>query len=192
MTKYYLHIPSIPVFVPDSLNRLIIGLVLRYRKKRYGFAFRRIKLSQGKFAIVDPQDYEKLIGYPWYAAKDLYTFYAQRKETGKTIKMHRQIMNPPPGLFVDHINHNGLDNRRANLRIATRLENSRNRRSLNPGISKYKGVAQSKSGNRWFASIGCEGRRIHLGSFKSETDAAKAYDKAAKELFGQFAALNFE
>jgi hypothetical protein len=192
----------IPIFVPAVLVRLTIAISLFYRKKRYGYEFRRIKLNKGKpvgakrcedrYAIVDVEDYEKLIGYPWYAAKDVYTFYAQRKENGKTIKMHRQIMNPPPGFFVDHKNHNGLDNRKANLRIATRIENSCNRRRLKLGISKYKGVAKTKSGYRWFAYIGHKGKRIHLGSFTSEEDAAKAYDEAAKLLFGQFAFLNFD
>lgn len=193
MAKYNIHIPDIPVFVPDSLDRLMISLLLRYRKRHYGFAFRKIKLSQGKYAIVDPEDYEKLIGYVWYAANALCTFYAQRNENGKSVRMHRQIMNPPAGLFVDHQNHNGLDNRKANLQIVTPAENTYNKRKERGLVSsKYKGVSFRKRLNKWTAYISYRGRRINLGCFDDEIDAAKAYDEAAKELFGRFASLNFE
>jgi len=193
MAKYYLHIPRIPVFVPDSLDRLMVRLLLRYRKRHYGFPFRRIKLSQGKYAIVDPEDYEKLIGYVWYAANALCTFYAQRNENGKSVRMHRQIMNPPAGFFVDHENHNGLDNRKANLQIVTPAENTYNKRKEKGSVSsRYKGVSFRKSRNKWTAYISYRGRRINLGCFDDEIDAAKAYDEAAKELFGKFAFLNFE
>ncbi len=192
MVKYYIQIPHIPFFVPDSLERLIISLVLRHRKKHYGFAFRRIKLTQGKYAIVDPEDYEKLIGYNWFAVKDLHTFYAQRNENGKTIKMHRQIMNPPPGRFVDHENHEGLDNRKANLRIATPAENSRNRKKQSSkSSSRYKGVYLAKETKKWRAAIYHNNECIHLGYFENEEDAAKAYDQAARLYHGEFASLNF-
>jgi hypothetical protein len=192
MPKYYIQIPAVSFYVPAFLDHLAVAVLLRYRKRCYGFTFRKIKLTQGKYAIVDPEDYEKLIGYPWYAAKSPRTFYARRYENGKTIKMHRQIMNPPPGLFVDHENHNGLDNRKANLKIATPTENARNRRPKSgKSGSIYKGVRRNKKLNKWRAVICYNGKYIHLGYFDDEKQAAKAYDEAAKELFGRFAFLNF-
>jgi len=96
-------------------------------------------------------------------------------------------------LVVDHINGNGLDNRKANLRLATRRQNQFNRRQrCDAVLSKYKGVTFRKKTNKWLVRIGYCGRRINLGLFDNETDAAKAYDEAAKELFGEFAALNFK
>jgi hypothetical protein len=193
VTKYYLHIPSIPVFVPDSLNRLIIGLVLRYRKKRYGFAFRRIKLTQGKYAIVDPEDFDNLNQYKWCIKMDRYTYYAQRRGIGRmTIYMHKQIMPPTEGFFVDHINHRGFDNRRANLRLATRSQNNCNRRRRNCCDSlKFRGVFRDKTRGKWMVCISCRGKHIYLGRFDNEIQAAKAYDEAAKKYHGDFAVLNF-
>jgi len=150
-----------------------------------------IPLTQDKFAIVDAQDYEWLSKYKWYALKDKRTYYAARSSNRKTLRMHREIMRAPKHLLVDHRDHNGLNNRRSNLRICTLAENIRNRRSNRGSTSKYKGVTWFKARNLFQASITFNGRRIHLGYFKSEIDAAKAYDKKAKELFGEFAYLNF-
>jgi len=109
----------------------------------------------------------------------------------KTIMMHRFILNAPRHLVVDHINHNGLDNRKSNLRLCTRAENSRNRRSFNNKSSRYKGVSWDKQRKLFLAAIRCNGKYYNLGRFKSETAAAKAYDKKTRELFGEFAYLNF-
>ena len=108
------------------------------------------------------------------------------------IKMHREILKPPRCLFVDHINHNGLDNRKANLRFATRTQNNWNRiHHKQNSSSRYKGVAWHKHTKMWAARIGVNGRRIALGYFDNQIDAAKAYDKAAKKHHGEFAVLNF-
>ncbi|MGA2914516.1 MAG: AP2 domain-containing protein [Sedimentisphaerales bacterium] len=193
MSKYYIQIPCIPFYVPDCLDRLMIKLVLRYRKRKYGYTFRRIKLSQGKYAKVDPEDYENLSGFNWFAVDSISTFYAQRNENNKSIKMHRQIMNPPPGFYVDHDNHNGLDNRKANLRLATPAQNSRNRlKGKRKTSSRYKGVYLVKSINKWRADIYHNNQAIYLGHFENEINAAKAYDKAAIIYHGDFASLNFE
>jgi hypothetical protein len=187
MEKLTLIIP-----IPKIITGFVLWFVLHHRKKHYGYPFRKIKLTKGKYAIVDPEDYEKLIEYNWFAVKDPHTFYAQRNGNGKTIKMHRQIMNPPPGLFVDHENHNGLDNRKANLQIATPAQNSRNRlKGRKKTSSRYKGVYLAKETKKWRAAIYHNNECIHLGYFENEEDAAKAYDKAARLYHGEFASLNF-
>ena len=107
--------------------------------------------------------------------------------------MHRLITNAPKGLMVDHINHNGLDNRRKNLRLCTVSQNNRNRRPItrpNKG-SKYKGVTFDKKRNLFKAEIQHNKKKYFLGRFKSQIKAAQAYDKKARELFGEFAYLNF-
>ena len=106
--------------------------------------------------------------------------------------MHRRIMNAPDNLVVDHINYNGLDNRKANLRLATRRQNSLHViRTMNPGSSKYKGVSWHTYKKRWGAQITTYGKTYHLGYFKDEIQAAKTYDEAARKYHGEFAALNF-
>ena len=106
--------------------------------------------------------------------------------------MHREIMNAPEGLVVDHINRNGLDNRKVNLRLATAMQNVWNsKRNVNTDSSKYKGVSWDKNKHKWRASIGIDRKTKHLGYFEDEKMAAKAYDKAAKEHRGEFAVLNF-
>ena len=101
-------------------------------------------------------------------------------------------MNPPEGFVVDHIDGNGLNNTRDNLRVVTVAENSYNRRKMiKQGTSKYKGVHRDKRTNRYRAAITFKCRVIHLGVFDKEIDAAKAYDEAAKELYREYACLNF-
>jgi len=172
--------------------------VLLYRWLRYGYAFRKIPLSQGKFAIVDPDDYYRLSEYKWSASRVYNKFYAVRTGTaekgrrGKTIRMHREIVNIPDGLECDHINGNSLDNRKANLRPATRQQNCWNNRKRRPkSLSKYKGVSYNSRGRPWKAMLTVGGKTKYLGSFDTQIQAAKEYDKAAKEYFGQYAKLNF-
>jgi hypothetical protein len=146
-------------------------------------------------ATVDDGDYEKLIGSAWrlnrQTMKRGVQFYACRTTSSGKESMANAILGPPPaGMVWDHHNGNGLDNRRANLRPATREENSRNsRKKRSPTSSRFKGVRKHK--RRWYASIWVGGRGIHLGSFTDEREAAAAYDQAARYHFGEFACANF-
>ena len=106
--------------------------------------------------------------------------------------MHQMILEVPKGMVVDHINNDTMDNRNANLRPATRAQNSRNRKKISRQCSsKYKGVWWHKSSLKWGATVVFEKKKIHLGIFNNEIDAAKAYDEAAKKYHGEFACLNF-
>ena len=184
------------ITIPDRPARLFVALLLLYRRARYGYAFRRIPLTQGKYAIVDPEDFERFNKYKWHAVKSTNTFYARRTiYVGKkyvSIMMHRELIHPPGYLFVDHINHNGLDNRKANLRLATCAQNTYNRIHLRKcKSSKYKGVSWKKQKMKWIVNVRYNCKNKFIGYFKDEKQAAKAYDKAAKKYHGEFASLNF-
>jgi hypothetical protein len=166
---------------------------------RYGYAFRRIPLTKGQIAIVDPDDYERLSKYKWSASEHGKTWYAVRREylketrTKLTIYMHREVIEIPQGMVVDHINRNGVDNRKRNLRAATYSQNNFNKGKRNVKCrSKYTGVSWQKPLEKWRASITFSGKWMHLGYFEQEVEAAKAYDEAARKYHGTFAALNFE
>lgn len=154
-------------------------------------AHKEIQLTNGKIVIVDAEDYEWLNQYRWWFAKRRSTEYAQCRITDssgkkKIILMHRMLMNTPLGLDTDHINGNGLDNRKSNLRPSTHRENMRNRRKA----TGYKGVYYRQDRGVYYAHIKLDRRKV-LGHFTSEVSAACAYDYAAKEHFGEFACLNF-
>jgi hypothetical protein len=151
-----------------------------------------IPLTQGYFAIVDADDYENLSQYKWHAGVKGDRCYAYRKKGKKLIAMHREILNAPTGMHCDHINHNGLDNRKANLRLCTPQQNLFNQRPHRNSTSRYKGVYWSGEKKKWRAEIKHNGRKIHIGYFDYEADAAIAYDDYAAELFGEFAWLNHQ
>ncbi|MHC4596729.1 MAG: HNH endonuclease [Planctomycetota bacterium] len=156
-----------------------------------GEDFRLIPLTQGQFAIVDAEDYDRLAQHKWCAAKGRDTFYAHRGNGGTTVSMHRVIMRAPKDMMCDHRNHNGLNNRKSNLRLCTSAQNQYNKRPKKGSTSIYKGVLLRSDCKRWRAKIGFKGKRIHLGDFANEIQAAMAYDDKAIELFGEFAWLNF-
>jgi len=153
---------------------------------------KQISLTQGKYALVDDKDFGYLNQWKWFASFDGCNWYACRK--GGVIKMHRVILGLQKGdkQKVDHINHNGLDNCRCNLRICTQAQNCQNRKPYKNSSSKYKGVSWYSITKKWRARIKLKRKEIHLGYFDSETLAAKTYDEKAKILFGDFAKLNFE
>ena len=187
----------VKIYLPEFIFGFRLWILLRYRKRHYGYAFRRIPLTQGKFAIVDPEDYERLAKYKWFAIRFERGYYALRrakdsKGRQRNVRMHREIMGEPKGKIIDHINHNGLDNRKANLRVVTSQQNTWNKRKQRGGYSsRYKGVSWFKRLGKWQVRITYNGKSIFIGYFDDQITAARAYDAKAAELYGDYAALNF-
>jgi len=164
---------------------------------------RKIKLggtkAAGKFLIVDDEDYDMMSNYSWSMDKDGYAQASIRgswdkiKNTDKKVKAHRILMGSPIGMEIDHKNGVRLDCQKGNLRVATRAQNLRNQKKTR-GSSKYKGVCLYKNSKKqpyWKVSITLHHKVINLGYSDSEEAAARMYDRKAKELFGEFAKLNF-
>jgi hypothetical protein len=148
------------------------------------FNMKEIKLTQGRVALIDDEDYDFLNQWKWCAVKIRSAYYATRsmlshndegKLVKKTTQMHRLIMNVPNGMDIDHINHNGLDNRKENLRIVTRRENMWNLIKQNKYIGAYK------NNNKYAAKIWVNGKRLHLGTFNTQEEAHEFYLKKAIE-----------
>lgn len=159
---------------------------------------KEIKLTRGFVAIVDDADYARVIAAGrWSARVAPHTVYAQRsvrKSDGRrtTQLLHRFLLGlTDPKILVDHRDRHGLHNWRENLRVATKSQNGANQRRHSNGSSQYRGVSWNNRHHYWHALIEVSGRAIHLGCFIDELDAARAYDLAAFEHFGEFANLNF-
>jgi len=188
---------NLTIPLPVWLDRFFTWPVLLYRRRKFGYSYRRIYLGEGFYAIVDPADYYQLNKYHWAPRMNNNCIYAFRfvNEFGKKTKiisMHRDIMKPRKGVLVDHRNGKALDNRRSNLRFATRAQNMQNRGKIKKKTSsRYIGVYQERRTGRWVACIAHRGGKISLGTHGSEIEAAKAYDRAAKKFRGEFARLNF-
>lgn len=156
----------------------------------------RVPLAGGRFATIDAADVELVSGYRWGCLPTRTGRFYATANVGKTkIYMHRLIAGTPAGLATDHINNDGLDNRRANLRRATWTQNIANRpkemtRAGRQVTSRYKGVCWDKEKGKWHARIK-DGRHVFLGRYDSEAEAARAYDAAAFAAWGEFAVLNF-
>ena len=154
---------------------------------------REISLTQGKVALISDEDYEKVSAYRWYAngyKRGRYWYAVHNEGQHPNLKatlLHRFILDAPKGMVVDHINGNGLDCRRENMRLCTNTENIRNQKPRRLG--EYKGV--QRRGRGWDALITVNYKVVSLGRFASEEAAARAYDAAAKKYHGEFARLNF-
>ena len=153
------------------------------------------------FTLVDDADYEWLNQWKWcalkganglYVVRGVYLGGGRKNRKYKTIRMQRLILNVNSGMVVDHINGDTLNNQRDNLRICTQRENSYNTKRPSDNTSGFKGVSWSKSRGKWEARIKANGKHKFLGYFDNKKEAAKTYDCSAKELFGEFAYLNFK
>ena len=159
-----------------------------------GVKMKQIPLVNNRgVALIDDEDYDLVSKYKWYLLKKPTKMYAVSHRKDRTIlKMHRLVMGEPKGMDIDHRFGTGLDNQKSNLRVCTRSQNNMNRGKISKATSsKYKGVCWSENEQKWLSLIKIKGKRIYIGSFVSEVKAAKAYDKKARELFGEFAKPNF-
>lgn len=151
---------------------------------------KKIPLTKGEYALVDDADYAELSAWSWCLTNG----YPSRRKTfakreAKIAYLHRELMNPGDGLVVDHINGDKLDNRRENLRICTQAENMLNWDN-NRGGSRFRGVSWDKTRNKWKAQIQHKGRNWFIGRYKTEEEAARAYNAEAAKVFGEFVRLN--
>lgn len=154
-----------------------------------------IDIGYGYFTRVSNKDYTALIKHAWHLDERNSKRYVRRREgpahAQRKIYLHREIKQAKKGVEVDHIDGNGLNNVRSNLRMSTRTQNSANKSKQQNNTSGYKGVYWHKANNKWAAHIQVNKKSIHLGVFNTKKSAAVAYDKAAKKYFGKFAQLNF-
>jgi len=152
---------------------------------------KRIEVGCGLFTEVDDELYPSLIRHKWYLNRRDGRYYVERRNrNGEKRLMHREIMDATLDQEIDHIDGNGLNNQRSNLRIATRSQIVAKARPTRNKASKYKGVAFVNQTKKWRVMIQKEGMRYYLGAFEDEEDAARAYNNKARELFGSFARLN--
>lgn len=152
---------------------------------------KEIELTQGKFAMVDDEDYEKLSNHEWCAALVRHVWYAHRRIGRTTISMHRVVMGlGNEEVQVDHIDGNGLNNQKSNLRICNYSENNWNSRKRLDNTSGFKGVNWHIRLKKWCARIQVNGKRKNLGYFDTAEEASYAYDSASREYHGEFSRNN--
>jgi hypothetical protein len=176
---------------PGRMRECPLGRVCRNFRPRppapTGETVKTIPLGDGFYAYVDAADYEWLNQWTWH----LYNGYAVRRENNRVISMHRQIMQAPKGMEVDHKNRNKVDNTRENLHICTHAQNARNRRKPRTTSSRFWGVSHMKSRGKYRAFVCHKGEVVSRGCFTDEIEAARAHDRGVIELSGESAQLNF-
>jgi hypothetical protein len=180
---------NLTIGIPVWLDKICAWPLMVYRRRKFGFTFHRIYLGEGEWTILDQQDYYRLGNFKWWLKGFPTKCYASRSSKvgpmkTRFVSLHREIMNPPKGLVVDHRNGDGLDNRRANLRLATHSQNSCNKPKKSNTSSRFIGVCFVKRRSLWCAKTRYKGKTIWLGTFDAEIEAAKKYH-------GEFARLNF-
>jgi hypothetical protein len=150
-----------------------------------------VPLTRGYEAVIDAADVPLVERQNWYASVEKHTVYATRTQRFGTkwrfFRMHRVLMGDPPGMEIDHIDSDGLNNMRSNLRVATHAENQRNSRISPKNSSGFKGVSWHKKNRRWHAQISVDGKKLHLGYFDTPEEAHAAYVAASERLHGEFA-----
>ena len=187
---------QITITIPVWLDFIFTCPILAYRLVRYGYTYRRIYVGEGEWTVVDPGDYYRFGNFKWGIDGQETRFYAVRNvkngdKKAKTVRLHREIMDAPEGVIVDHRNRETLDNRKANLRFATQSQNMQNRRKRKNTTSQYVGVCFDKQRGQWEVRIVHRGKRVWIGRFHTEIEAARAHDAAARKHQGEFARLNF-
>jgi hypothetical protein len=191
---------NINVKVPVWLDKIFAFPILFYRMRKFGYPYRRIYLDEGLWTIVDPQDYYRYGCFKWCLdATHKGKFYAVRGarvgfEETKKVRLSREIMQAPKGILVDHHNGDSLDNRRDNLRLATRCQNNQNKkmmRNKKSTSSQFIGVYRDNNRGSWAYQLRANGKVVATGRFPTEIEAARARDLAAIKFHGEFAKLNF-
>ena len=147
---------------------------------------KKIKLTQGKYALVDEEDFDELNKYKWHAQKDCHTYYAKRRENGTKVYMHRQILGlkQGDGKITDHINSNGLDNRRENLRVVSKAVNCRNHREYSDNTSGHTGVSWCKLNKKWITTISVDNKMLNLGYHSDILDAVESRKQGEIKYWG--------
>lgn len=153
----------------------------------------RVPLTQGKFALIDSEDAPRVLAHSWSLKVTRSSMYAQKRDpsTKMPISLHCFLTEAPPGIEVDHKNGDGLDNRRENLRLATRQQNSTNTLLKSNNTTGYKGVSEYRREGNYRATIKVQGKQITIGYFNDPRNAALAYDAYVRTHFGEFGTYNF-
>lgn len=157
--------------------------------------FITVPLTRGHFTVIDAEDADFVLQHRWTALVHGPWVYAHGRVDGKLRYLHRILMNAPGGASVDHRNNNGIDNRKSNLRLCANAQNGANSPRRKIGASGLRGVQRDpgryKETKPWRAKVTHQRKQISLGNFHTPEEAARAYGRAARELFGEFAVLNF-